>query len=212
MNKAMIDLLHGDEARLRAGALFGTSGDSLSLRLPGRAEFVLVTPERPDPAAFRFETTGIEAADLHATIYRHREDAGGILVGQTPWSAALAGLGTRMPALFDEQARHIGPSGGPIPKGDRPGLLRALKDGANVAIYGECRICIGTTPNRVVFNAELFEKSAKAFVIACAGGGRIRKLPSWVRRAAGARLRRDQNRAASSYASGRIPEGMDGYG
>ena len=208
----MIELLHEDEARLRAGALFGNPGDSLSLRIPGREELVLVTPKRPDAATFPFETNELEAADLHATIYRHRTDAGGILVGQTPWSAALASVGAKIPALFDEQARHIGSAGPPVPKGDQAALLRALEGGANVAIYGDCRICIGTTPNRVVFNAELFEKCAKAFVIACAGGGRIRELPSWVRRAAVARLRRDQNRAASSYAAGRIPEGMDGYG
>ena len=212
MNDGMIELLHDDEARLRAGALFGNPGDSLSLRMPGREELVLLTPERPDPAAFPFETNGREAAGLHATIYRHRKDAGGILVGQTPWSAALASVGAKIPALFDEQARHIGSARAPVPKGDHAGLLRALEDGANVAIYGDCRLCIGTTPNRVVFNAELFEKCAKAFVIARAGGGRIRELPSWVRRGAIARLRRDQKRAASSYAAGRIPEGMDGYG
>lgn len=212
MNDGIIELLHDDEARLRARALFGNPGDSLSLRIPGRDEFVLATPERPAPAAFPFETPGLEAADLHATIYRRRKDAGGILVGQTPWSAALASVGAKMPALFDEQARHIGSAGAPIPDGDQARLLRALEGGPNAAIYGDCRICIGTTPNRVVFNAELFEKCAKAFVIACASGGRIRELPSWVRRAAGARLRRDQDRAASSYAAGRIPEGMDGYG
>lgn len=212
MNDEIIELLRDDEARLRAGALFGNPGDSLSLRIPGREELVLVTSQRSDPAAFPFDTTGLEAAELHATIYRRRKDAGGILVGQTPWSAALASVGAKIPALFDEQARHIGSASAPVPKGDQAGLLRALGGGANIAIYGDCRVCIGTTPNRVVFNAELFEKCAKAFVIACAGGGRIRELPRWVRRVAGARLRRDQSRAASSYAAGRIPEGMDGYG
>lgn len=212
MMDAIIELLGNDEARLRAEALFGDPGDSLSLRIPGRDEFLMLTPERPDPMTFHFEkTTGLEAPDLHATIYRSRKDAGGILVGQTPWAAALASMGSRIPALFDEQARHIGSAGKPIPVGRSARLLRALEGGSNVAIYGDRRICIGTTPNRVVFNAELFEKCAKAFVIAHAGGGRIRELPVWVRYIAGVRLRRDQKRAASSYAAGRIPEGMDGY-
>lgn len=205
------DLLRKDEARLRAGALFGAPGDSLSLRIPGREEFLFVTPKRSDPTTFPFETTGLEAVDLHATIYRSRKDAGGVLIGQTPWSTALASIGARVPTLFDEQARHIGSAGKPIAVGRHSRLLRALEGGSNVAIYGELRICIGTTPSRVVLNAELFEKCAKAFVIAHAGGDRVRKLPGWVRYIAGGRLRRDQKRAALSYAKGRIPEGMDAY-
>jgi len=207
----VVDLLRNDEARLRAGALFGDPGDSLSLRIPGREEFLFVTPERCDPTTFLFETTGLESADLHAKIYRSRKDAGGVLIGQTPWSTALASIGARVPTLFDEQARHIGSAGKPIALGRHAQLWRALEDGRNVAIYGDRRICIGTTPNRVVFNAELFEKCAKAFVIAHAGGDGIRKLPAWVRHIAGARLRKDQKRAALSYALGRMPEGMDGY-
>jgi len=206
-----MELLTNDEARLRAEALFGGPGDSLSLRMPGREEFLFVTPERSDPLTFRFHATGLEAADLHATIYRSRKDAGGVLIGQTPWSTALASIGARIPTLFDEQARHIGSAGRPIAVERHARLLRALEGGGNVAIYGDRRICIGTTPSRVVFNAELFEKCAKAFVIARVGGDRVRELPGWIRYIAGARLRRDQKRAALSYAAGRIPEGMDAY-
>ncbi|MBT8470448.1 MAG: hypothetical protein KJN97_17010 [Deltaproteobacteria bacterium] len=211
MTDETIEELTSAQARLRAETLFGGPGDSLSLRIPGREEFLFVTPERSDPMTFRFHTTGPEAAELHAKIYRSRGDAGGVLIGQTPWSVALASIGARIPTLFDEQARHIGSAGKPIAMGRRERLLRALEGGSNVAIYGERRICIGSTPSRVVFNAELFEKCAYAFVIAHAGGDRVRKLPGWVRYIAGARLRRDQRRAASSYAAGRIPEGMDAY-
>jgi len=211
MTDEINELLTNGVARLRAEALFGGPGDSLSLRIPGLEEFLVVTPERSEPTAFPFATMGVEAADLHATIYRSRKDAGGVLIGQTPWSTALASIGARVPTLFDEQARHIGPAGKPIAAGGHSRLLRVLDNGGNVAIYGERRICIGTTPSRVVFNAELFEKCAKAFVITHAGGDRIRKLPAWVRYIARARLRRDQKRAALSYAAGRIPESMDAY-
>ncbi|MGB5372823.1 MAG: hypothetical protein WBM75_14165 [Polyangiales bacterium] len=211
MTDDVIEHLRNNGARLRAKALFRDPGDSLSVRIPGREGFLFMTPDRPDPTAFPFATTGVEAADLHARIYRSRDDAGGVLIGQTQWSSALASIGARVPTLFDEQARHIGPAGRPIAAGRHSRLLRALEDGRNVAIYGERRICIGTTPSRVVFNAELFEKCAKAFVITHAGGDRIRKLPLWVRYIARARLRRDQKRAALSYAAGRIPERMDAY-
>lgn len=211
MTDDMMELLRNDGTRLRAKALFGEPRDSLSVRIPGREEFLLITPDRSDPTAFSFATTGVEAADLHATIYRSRNDAGGVLIGQTPWSEALASIGAPIPTLFDEQARHIGPAGEPIAAGRPSRLRRAFEDGRNVVIYGELRICIGATPSRVVFNAELFEKSAKAFVIAHASGNRIRKLPGWVRYIARARLQRDQKRAALDYAAGRIPEGMDAY-
>lgn len=211
MTDEITELLTNGAARLRAEALFGGPGDSLSLRIPGREEFLFVTPALSDPMKFRFQTTGLEAADLHAAIYRSRKDAGGVLIGQTPWSSALACIGARIPTLFDEQARHIGSAGKPIALGRHSRLLRALEGGGNVAIYGDRRICIGTTPSRVVFNAELFEKCAKAFVITHAGEDRIRKLPLWVRYIARARLRRDQKRAALSYAAGRIPERMDAY-
>jgi ribulose-5-phosphate 4-epimerase/fuculose-1-phosphate aldolase len=89
--------------------------------------------------------------------------------------------------------------------------LGALNGGGNIAIHGEQCVCIGTTPERVVFNAELFEKCAKAFVVAEASGQRIQKVPRWVRFIADGRLRKDQKRAADSYAAGRIPEGMNAY-
>ncbi len=109
MTDDVIEHLRNDGARLHAKALFCDPGDSLSVRIPGREEFLFMTPDRSDPTAFPFATTGLEAADLHATIYRSRKDAGGVLIGQTPWSSALARIEARIPTLFDEQARHLGP-------------------------------------------------------------------------------------------------------
>jgi ribulose-5-phosphate 4-epimerase/fuculose-1-phosphate aldolase len=211
MSNETIELLRNDEARLRSKALFGDPGDSLSMRLPGRESFVLAMPDSDDLRTFPFHAKGNEAAGLHAAIYRARKDAGAVLVGRTPWSAALSTIGATIPTLFDEQARHIGASGKPVGVGRHARLMGALKGGANVVIYGDQRICVGTTPNRVVFNAELFEKCAKAFVVAHASGGRIQKVPGWVRYIAGSRMHKDQKRAAESYAAGRVPEGMDGY-
>ena len=211
MTDSTIDLLRSDESRLRAKDLFGDVGDSLSMRIPGREAFLLALPDREDVETVSFEARGQEAAGFHAAVYRTRKDAGAVLISRTPWSAALAAIGAPIPTLFDEQARHIGNAGKPLRVGRDARVSGAIKDGANVAIYGDQRICVGTTPNRVVFNAELFEKCAKAFVVAHASGKRIRKVPGWVRYIAGGRLKKDQKRAAESYAEGRIPEGMDGY-
>lgn len=211
MNEEVTELLRKDETRLRAKGLFGDAGDSLSMRIPGRDAFLLMMPDSADLRQVPFESSGKEAAGLHAAIYRSRKDAGAVLVGRTRWSAALSVIGATIPTLFDEQARHIGDAGKPARVGRGSGIPASLKGGANIAIHGDQRICVGTTPNRVVFNAELFEKCAKAFVVARASGQRIHKVPGWVRFIAGGRLKKDQKRAAESYAAGRIPEGMDGY-
>jgi ribulose-5-phosphate 4-epimerase/fuculose-1-phosphate aldolase len=211
MTRRITELLQNDVARLRSKSLFGEAGDSVSMRIPGREEFLLALPDREDLRTHGFGKKGNEAASFHAAVYRAREDAGAILIGRTPWSAALCTIGAAMPTLFDDQARHIGKTEDPVHVGRKGWAVEALRGGGNVALYGDQRICVGTTPDRVVFNADLFEKCAKAFVIAHASGHRVRKVPAWVRYIAGGRLKKDQRRAAESYAAGRIPEGMDAY-
>ena len=211
MTQYISKLLQNDVARLRAKALYGQAGDSVSMRVPGRREFLLALPDSDELRAVNFDEKGNEAAAFHAAVYSVRGDAGAILIGRTPWSAALCTIGRRVPTLFDEQARHIGKIEDPIHVGRRQWAVQALRRGGNVALYGDQRICVGTTPDRVVFNADLFEKCAKAFVIAHASGHRIRKVPGWVRYIAAGRLKKDQKRAVDSYRAGKIPEGMDAY-
>jgi ribulose-5-phosphate 4-epimerase/fuculose-1-phosphate aldolase len=211
MRNEIRTLLLKDKARFRAKGLFGNPDDSLSMRIPGRQEFLLTLSHTEAISTEAFETDKSHVAALHAAIYRSRADAGAVLIGQTSWSAALAALGTAIPTLFDEPARHIGKVELPVCGADKPGLLDALKGGSNIAICGDQRVCLGTTSDRLVFNAELFEKCAKAFVIAQTCGQRIRKVPGWVCYIAGGRLRKDQKSAAESYAAGRIPEGRNAY-
>ncbi len=205
------EMLKHDEARLRKKGLFGEREDSLSVRIPGRDEFLLAVPDGEHFQRVSFEATGNEAGALHAAIYRSRPDAGAILVGRTRWSAALAHIGEQIPVLFDEQARRIGTTGKPIGAGRHQRAVGALKGGVNIAIYGDQRICVGATPDTVVFGAELFQKCAIAFVLAHSSGHRFKRLPGLVRHIAGGRLRKDQKRAAASYAAGEIPGGMTGY-
>ncbi|MBW2551520.1 MAG: class II aldolase/adducin family protein [Deltaproteobacteria bacterium] len=207
----IIERLRDAKERFRAKGLFGDEGDSLSMRIPGREELVLVFPDSNDVQTKPFRTEGNDAAGFHAAIYRSREDAGAVLTGRTQWSSALATIDTTIPVLFDEQARHIAKTGKPVVAGRNRRVLGALAGGGNIAIHGEQRVCIGTTPDRVVLNAELFEKCAKAFVVAYASGHRVQKVPAWERFVAGRRLRKDQKRAAESYAAGQVPQGMNAY-
>ena len=208
MNEQVAELLKKDVERLRAKGVFGAPGDSVSMRVPGRKALLLALPDSESLRMVSFDEEGQEAASFHAAVYRTREDAGAVLISTTPWVKAM---GTALPTLFDEQARHIGTTEDPVPVGSRKRALEALRRGGNAVVYGDQRICIGSTPDRVVFNADLFEKCTKAFVIASASGERIRRVPGWVRKIAGGRLKKDQKRAAASYEAGRIPEGMDAY-
>lgn len=211
MTESVRRWLEHTDANLRARHLHGAVGDSLSLRTPGRAGFLLTTVETGRVREVSFESPEDSVSSLHASVYRSRPDAGAVVVGETRWSAALSRTGRGLPALFDEQARHLGATRAPVAAGSPQSLVEALRGLANTAIYGAQRVCLGSTPNRVVLNADLFEKCAKAFVIARASGLRLRPLPIWMRYSWARRLRRDQARAARAYAEGRIPEGMDAY-
>lgn len=211
MKKQIRSLLLEDQERFVRKGLFGSPGDSFSMRIPGQPEFLLVRPESEKPESVPMNCPGNDITGVHARLYRARADAGALLIGNTPWSTALAGIATTIPILFDEQARHIGKVESPLREGDLEGLETAIEGGANIALIGEQRLCLGVTPERIVFNTELFEKCAKAFVIAHSSGQRIRRIPWWVCAIAGGRLKKDQERAAESLAAGRIPEGMNAY-
>ena len=64
---------------------------------------------------------------------------------------------------------------------------------------------------RLALNTELFEKCAKAYVLAAASGGAVRPLPWLVRRVANGRLRKDRRAAVARWAQGLLPEEAKGY-
>lgn len=116
-----------------------------------------------------------------------------------------------MPIAFDEQARHLGRMRG-VALTTRPAdLERVLRGGANTALAGGLPLCLGTTCRRMVLNAELFEKCAKAYVLAAATGAAVSTLPWWVCRIAIGRLRKDQQRAQRRFSQGLLPEESQGY-
>jgi hypothetical protein len=90
-------------------------------------------------------------------------------------------------------------------------LPAALAGGGNAAIVRGQVLCIGTTAARLSMNAELFEKCAKAYVLAMATGGRVKPLPWIVRHVANRRLMKDERRAAERFARGLLPEETKGY-
>ena len=193
--------------RMRAKGFLNDSGDSLSLLLPGSGRMLLLLPDAaPQEMALSHAASGLAA--LHAEVYRLRGDAGAVATLSPRWSLQLGALGEAMPSVFDEQARHIGRSWAPASTARLPALLAG---GGNAGLVDDHLLAIGVTRNRMLFNAELFEKCAMAYVLARLGGGRVKQVPWWVRLIAGQRLAKDQANAASSHAFGQQAAELGAY-
>ena len=187
--------------------------DSLSIRVPG-GEVVFMTELAGGDAPHRrlglgSITTGV--AELHRLAYVARPDVGAILLNRQRWAAAIPAAGGTMPGIFDEQLRQLGWKVTQITPST---LIRArpqLAGGGNAFGIGDQVLCLGMTAERLVFNAELLEKCAKAYVLARATGLPVKSVPWLVRWIATRRLRREQRRAAASYARGELPPRSMGY-
>jgi ribulose-5-phosphate 4-epimerase/fuculose-1-phosphate aldolase len=194
------------KARLEARGLWG-EGASLSLRVAGDETMWLGGQHDDAPRLLRL----VEAIDapIHAAVYAARADVGAVAVGGGKFGRVLAAFGGRMPALFDEQARHLGIMGEACAA--PAGLAAALARGGNSALVGGVVVCLGMTAKRLALNAELFEKCAKAYALARAAGGPTHAPAWWARAIAGRRLIKDERRAAQRFAQGVPPEDNDRY-
>jgi hypothetical protein len=194
--------------RLQAKRLLAAEGASLSLRIPGGD--AMWFGAAVDAAAQR-RSFGATEGDgrIHAAVYAARRDVGAIAVGGADFGCCLADFGGAMPQVFDEQARHLGPMG-PAAAQWRE-LAPSLRKGGNVLLVQGRPVCLGMTAMRLALNAELFEKCAKAYVLAVAGGGRVRPLPWIVRLVANRRLYKDEQRATQRFAQGLLAEETKGY-
>lgn len=196
--------------RLQEKGLLKEPGASLSVRCPGGAMMwvgaagdhapVLAAWDRKQPAGIAW---------LHAQVYAARPGVGAAAWGGGSFGACLPDFGGRLPQVFDEQARHIGPMPRACDTSLR--LAAALQAGGNVLLWHRLPLCLGTTGNRLALNAELFEKCAKAYVLAEAAGGRVKPLPWLVRHVANGRLAKDQRRAAAAFARGELPAESSAY-
>jgi ribulose-5-phosphate 4-epimerase/fuculose-1-phosphate aldolase len=206
--------------RLAAKGFLNTPADSFSIRVPGSVEMILayahedwrqITSADLRKASFSLTES---LSGLHASIYHARTDVGAVAISSPKGVRLLAYHGAPLPPIFDEQVRHIGLPAGLLENEEtipREMVKKAFRQGANAALLGEQLLCLGMTCDRVLFNTELYEKCARAYVIARASGNRIESIPMWVRLIANRRLLRDERRAAASYRNGDVPEGLTAY-
>jgi ribulose-5-phosphate 4-epimerase/fuculose-1-phosphate aldolase len=196
--------------RLVSKGLMRGAHASLSVRCADGLAIWHGTAEDATPFLFGLgDCSASETTAVHASVYTKRADVGAIVWGGGPFGACMADFGGSMPQAFDEQARHIGPMA-PAAH-DMPGLAAALRGPGNVLLWREVPLCFGTTCTRLALNAELFEKCAKAAVLAEAAGGRVKALPWLVRHIANGRLKKDERRAAEAFSCGELPRESSGY-
>ena len=212
LEQAWVDARHRLRTKgLFASALFASGGASLSLRCAGGDAlwFGAADADRPQRLALPEAAKASDEAPLHAAIYLARPDVGAIACGGGEFGALLGDFGGALPVVFDEQARHLGIMGAAV--SGAAGLAASLRAGGNALVVAGRPACFGATCQRLVLNAELFEKCAKACVLAMAAGGTPKPLPWWVRRIANGRLMKDERRAAQAFAQGRLPDESTGY-
>lgn len=186
--------------RLIEKRLLSADDDAVSVLLPGRAR--MLYRARTDAALRELPLTGLSGTPaVHGQAYALRSDAGALASISTATSAALARSGVHVPIVFDEQARHIGEA---WPSSPAAQLAGALAGGSNAGLVDGRLLLLGVTPSRMIFNAELFEKCAHAYLLARgdAPGRKTHLVPWWVRLIAGRRLQRDQAKAARCHAAG----------
>lgn len=197
--------------RLAVKDLLGADAAALSLRCPGTSLMWLGDAGAAAPLLLDWRDADAlpPAARTHARLYARRGDIGAIAWSAGPFGRCLADFGGRLPQVFDEQARHIGPMPAPLAA---PAALASAQLGAgNAMLLAGQPLCLGTSARRLALNIELFEKCAKAYVLAAATGGRTRELPWWVRRIANGRLYKDQARAAAAFHRGELPSESTAY-
>lgn len=201
----------GVRNRLIAKQLAATPLATLSLRIPGESAiwFGILADMEPRLVTGKESGSSGQACGIHAAIYAGRDDVGAIAIGGGAFGRLLGQAGGTMPGVFDEQVRHLGRMGGPVP--DVRDVGRALRDGGNALLVGGEPVCLGMTASRLALNAELFEKCAKAFVLAAATGKHVAPLPWLVRRIANGRLMKDERKAGARIRQGLLPDESRGY-
>ncbi|HEX5360215.1 MAG TPA: hypothetical protein VFW49_03890 [Fluviicoccus sp.] len=198
------DTLRDTVQRLQDKDFIHQARDTVSFLLPGEEAILLWRDHGPAVVPLADVEPGVAA--VHAACYRQRPDAGAVALLSPPWSLLLQRSGRPARTLFDEQARHLGRAWRPWDT-----LPEKLATGGNAGEADGQLLVLGVTPRRMLFNAELYEKCAKAAVLANATRHPVHRLPWWVCRIAAGRLRADQARAAASHRAGRAAEELQAY-
>ena len=209
-----IQIVETAQTLVKKGYLMATGGN-LSLRIPGQDAFA-ITPSNYDYFKMTAEDVcvldlelstkeghlkpSVEAA-MHAAVYQVRPDVNAIIHTHQAYVSALTLIKAPIPALFDEQARFLGRGVDIIPYAPSgTGLLKNavakhVKNHNNAfMMQNHGALIFGHDMERAVYNVEILEKCALAYLLAICSERRISKIPLAVREIAFAKLRKDQKK------------------
>lgn len=198
--------------------------ESLSARIPNS--------KMSNDIQFLYSTSPFSHTETHtsthlsidASIYQIRDSIGAILFSRQEWASLLNQFTDQkksIPPVFDEQSRQLGNSITQLKHTTEdlanftgrfsPAAVKQLQNEEQVFLCFGGVLILGHTVERVVFNAELLEKTAKAFLIAKATGQKVKTLPLSLRFFANRRLKQDHRMAEAAFSEGRIPSGFKAY-
>jgi ribulose-5-phosphate 4-epimerase/fuculose-1-phosphate aldolase len=191
--------------RLAKKGLFDSVVCSFSVRLGGELRLLFAGGcrdwARLRGEELRIDPPGAGAEALHRAIYGARADVAAVAIGAPLAAQLLAGERRALPPLFDEQVRQLGIAPAPVRlEGRAPARVLAplLAGGANALLVDGQLIALGADSLRAAFHLELFDKCARAYLLARAVSGRVPRVPWWVRRMALHGLRREERAAAGA--------------
>ncbi|BCH61349.1 hypothetical protein RvVAR0630_39730 [Agrobacterium vitis] len=210
VNNAYIEEALGRAAARLAGKGLLKPGDMLSQRIPEQNAFVSVRINSGQDVPDAFEWTSLSATpglsaipgDLHHRIYRARPDVGAIASGGLTWTFALARLDLSLPAVFDEQIRHLGLEAKRLGMCSTDDPTKALSNGANAYCLDDMALCFGMGLERLLLNIEILEKCAECFILAHSATVKVKHIPWLIRFIANGRLKKDQKEAAARHLRG----------
>lgn len=212
-NEAIELALARAASRLMAKGLLGAGG-VLSQRVPEQNKYVsaCLRSEAQTPVTFRWNSLSGTAADFHHRIYAARPGVGAIAAGTFKWTSTLASLNVSVPAVFDEQVRHLGVCVQRIAQlstDDRP--IPTLANGANAFVLDDVSVCFGMELERLLPNIEILEKCAESFVLARCASEHVKRIPWLIKFIANMRLKKDEKDAAAHHLRGERAVMKAGY-
>lgn len=209
-----IQIAEAAKVLVQKGFLMATGGN-LSMRIPAEKSFA-ITPSNYD---YMKMTSGdicildhklkplegglkpsVESA-FHARIYQARPDVNAIIHTHQVYTSALAIMKAEIPSLFDEQVRYLGKTVRIIPYAPSgTGMLakkigRLVRDHNNAYIMqNHGALCFGESMQQAIYNVEILEKCAIAYLLTLCAEKKGTRIPVAVREIAFAKLRKDQKK------------------
>jgi L-fuculose-phosphate aldolase len=196
----------------RKGFLMGTGGN-VSVRIPDQ-NALAITPSNYDYMQMTPDDICVLDAELkplegtrkpsvesafHAAIYQSRADVNVVIHTHQVTASAIALMGKDIPALFDEQVLFLGREVAIASYGAsgtgwlKSNIVKKLGNHCNAYIMqNHGALILGPNPERAMFNVELLEKCAVAFLLAYYTGERVTKIPLPIREIIFSKLRKGQ--------------------